>query len=754
MGTGLGLELYNRKEWPAIYQTVSEILKQGKEQYQHLFYPLSENEPPPILYLFHLLDLIDERALFEDLLTTIGQLEQPDDFKPWLTFLLAMQGKADQKTHQDPMSESLAFPPHLHPWLADGYATKRLEAKDAIGELTIDNYRSPEDIIASSPDWKWRQGFLVATIALRQSRWEQAMIFVQFLTDMAEEKLQTLQPVVYNLQGNVYLNQGRLDESCQMYYLALGEAWQYSNHMVSNRANNNIGLAYFHLGFYNEAERFLTNAIELVKDPNSKVLYVNNLAFTQLTQGKLKSSLHNYQRAQELLAHMPQSSSVEGYVKLGFGIHEASRGMIDQALPLFNQALERFVTFGNVNGQTYLHAIVGKAFFDNREFQLADFHFRTFVAMMVETQTFRLYFNYYAEFVLCLMDLGRRVEAKNHLIQLQMIAADNIGNRILRAWFSYVSGVYYLTDLDLPIAEELFYEVLTLTKDNGPFDLSLRTLITLCELFLRKYLLSGDESLIEKVQDLFDLADEVGSYHEIFPTIIFVKLYKAMLAAHKKGWKEARILIDQANQFIDQSGQTSLKIHLQTTAEQIESQRLLAGDFARGLVSSLRVGAGRLSRGVGNYRLDDSELGLLLWREAEFGPDLEGLELPNGLVPNRSFSSTALFLGTLYMTMLRQVDGEGRYEGLFGPLPVPLPNKRMNSLVSSKKVGENEDKSFYVLVFLYAGNYEFDRAELTEELKFWWSSLSKIRAEGAEQDLKRLKEAVLPHIWKGMSHHG
>lgn len=705
--------------------------------------------PPPIFYLFMYLNHLGLTELLDVTLEKLDSLLSfRADLKVWVDFI-DLYKKATVVLPPDlkqTLEECMEDQTYDHPFLQEGIQALQVIYHQRTGGLDpIDTVLAEMD----SPLWLILTLSSFADVSWRAGNWSLAEMYLAKMEDLVGQyPLKIFQVNICNMRGNILLNQGQVDQAVQFHLQALDLAKTTHNQRSLQSITNNLGVDYFSLGQYLTSEQYLASASKMQESPQQRANSLNNLAFAQFSRGDLSKSYEAYKEAETTLAEIKNPNIITGgFVRLGFGLHRAARGEVEEALPLFNEALAIFVNHNNIHAQIYLHGMVGALFYDSQDFDLAEIYFQQFLEKLDQTRSYQTYYHYYCLYYLSLLDQRRYEEAEAHLALLSIIGARNKNNQVIKAWLKYVLGLKSLDNYRFPVAESLLQQVVHLTQVHGPFALTMRSAISLSELYLQRYLLSGDETLLQQVEGLLNLADSVGTENQIFPSVSYIKLYKAMIYAHRNEWGEVEKNVSEAQQFIDRSGHSHLKSRFQSMVEQINSQRLLAGDFARGLVNALRYGSGRQKVG---RKVTSSEVGLVLWKFSTTGPRPCAQLIPPGFVSHKIMDNSLTSLGTLFVTILGQ--GDQYHEGLFGPLPVPLPDENLTAMVSSKIVDDSSQrdrrllaKNYCVLAVLLHDKAFVDQSALKTQLTEWWHNIgdiSSFRRRYLEELVPQLLTAV------------
>lgn len=629
----------------------------------------------------------------------------------------------------------------LSSWVRDGVEWLRIDLLFRVGELGL--YES--DYSWSHPWWEWQQRFVRAKHMRVSGEVEPLEDYLDALDAYAHEHgLGICLVASYNLRGTHFSVQGKFDRATECYQKAINETEVTGNLRYAPMSVNNLGVVYLNLGDYTNAESFLLRAYDLNVSLVDKANSLSNLGLSQFLRGDYSASVDTYDRCRRLLEEVDGENYVTGMLKLGLGLNAANRGDNSEALPLFNQALDNFTRFENLNLQIYLHAMVMQVFYDTNEYALAVLHQKRFHPLLERTKSYQTFFPYLCTYVLILLDQQKVVEAKAELDRLQFIAAASQPNRLVRAWYNFAIAALQRDIYNFDAAFELYSDVVAQTRVKGPFSLLLRSYIALAELNLRKYIINREPQLLELVERYLAEADWVGEENPIYPTSIYVKVYRAMLAANQQDWSEVERFLADVEQFVQRKDQFSLRKHLTSLVDQIRNQRLVAGDLPRGLVTALLLGTGRR---IAGEAFQPTDLGLWVWKMGPQGPEVVDSEVPDALIPRSKQEMAGLLMGTVFISVLGQ--GDMYHEGLFGPLPVPLPDSEVRCLLVSKVLRDSSQEDHrlagrnYVLVGLvYPNSAEVERSIIQRLVTDWFNDLTDL-ALYRKDSLEELRNNLL-----------
>ncbi|MFW9930391.1 MAG: hypothetical protein ACFFD1_13425, partial [Candidatus Thorarchaeota archaeon] len=133
---------------------------------------------------------------------------------------------------------------------------------------------------------------------------------------------------------------------------------------------------------------------------------------------------------------------------------------------------------------------------------------------------------------------------------------------------SFIEGIFQRDICNLHSAEKLIYQTIKETSIKGPYGLLLKSMIALSDVYHQKHILTGNNIYLDNMESILNQADEIGYRNPIFPTILFIKVYKAILASSKRQWDLVDNILQEIFQYISDQSKLSLKESILSIAEQ------------------------------------------------------------------------------------------------------------------------------------------------------------------------------------------
>jgi tetratricopeptide (TPR) repeat protein len=637
-------------------------------------------------------------------------------------------------------------PDYNHEWYQEAFLWFMINFKfnskkmiQSISEINLDQ------VVSIDPFWQCQINFSRAWNGIFAADYDKVYeLFYKIQKTINEYKLEICLPNLHKHQGVYYGSRGLTDESLVWFEAALASGREINDKKVIATTENNLGLVYQSLGDFEMAEKYLLLSLQQMPSVRTQVSSLTNLAYNFYLKGALEKASQAYNQANELLKKLPKESPMQGEVKLGLGIIKNVEGNHKEALPLLNEALEVFTKYNDIEAQIKFHGTLVQLFYDSHEFSLVELHYKEFTKKIDLIKSYQNNFSIFAINVLVKLDQKKLNEARQSLEELKELGKNYSKNRLVRIWMNFIQGVYERDLCNLNNAEHYLYKTIQETSEKGPYSLLLRSMVALSDIYHQKYILTNNSIYLDNMESILNQADDIGDQNPVFPIILYVKLNFAMLAASKKEWNTVDELTEEVKQIVSEHGRFSLKKNILTILEQIGSQKYLSGDLSAGMSSLLFIGMGRKAKKV---IFNENALGIVMWKLTDEGADPIAIHVPKEVIPEEFVEVALLLMGQLYVAVLGQ--GEFYHEGLFGPLPVPMPNTEFRCLLSSRSIKDSSQtdsrlrrKNYALIGLVYARTIELDVVALNEILSSWWEGFNDL-AEFTNDKFNVLKRDLL-----------
>ena len=573
---------------------------------------------------------------------------------------------------------------------------------------------------------------------------------------ISDNKLKIAWSKYYNVLGIYQIKSGRILDSIQSFSKGIEIAEILESEYILAQLYCNLGNTYLELGYYNNAEKLYQKAFQLQSSSKIiKCVILNNIGYCNYCKGDFNRSLSSYSQAKELIKtiNTKRVNSILGFTNLGFGLHKSREAKIEEAKEHFKVALEMFKEHNDNHGEIYTHGMVARVFLDIQEFEIAEKHFKLFLKKIEQTNSYENFFSFYCLYIQFLLDKNAKEDEKlieKHLRNLEIIASKNKDNLNLQNWYKYIQANLEEKQFNLSSAEEKLKSIITQSQKFENCELTLRSIISLSEVLIRKYTILKEEALLEEIFDYLSLANNKVDLNPIFPMNIYIKIYLAMIYSQKRKWEEVDELLAKCREILELSG-TKKDHYFYDLLNQIEGNKVIFGDLSKGLIQAFNLGLGKF---FSKEKFKESEIGLIIWKFTDYGPSVISKSVPEKLVPREQLEVTAVLLGTLLTTLIGQ--GEKYHEGIYGPLPVPSinTNEQIFCQVNTKIVKDSsqtderlKDKNYVIIAVLYGRNDDIDRLMLINTLKKWWKTISDLGSDNTTNFVS-LKQIIVNNVPK------
>ena len=727
------------------------------------FLNLIKEEKPhytTLIEILNILNFLERNDKFLDLLEKIkSNLNSMKEFIPWYHFFLNLitLSTKEPKIIFEEIDKYQKTSNKLPKLLREGFIWQKTEVSykvDLSNDENINYYHILENI--SNVWWYWRIIYIQADNLLRKGKFEELQeVFKNMKEFITENQLNIAWPKFYNIVGIYFTRSGKLFESIKYYKKGIEIAKLLKSDSILSPLYINLGTTYVDLGNYNKAEEIYKSAYQLQSQKHVKATLLNNLGYFNYCKGDFKESLLSYSKAESILDNIEgiRAKRTLGFIHLGFGLHKSREAKIEEAKEHFKVALEMFKEHNDNHGEIYTHGMVARVFLDIQEFEIAEKHFKLFLKKIEQTNSYENFFSFYCLYIQFLLDKNAKEDEKlieKHLRNLEIIASKNKDNLNLQNWYKYIQANLEEKQFNLSSAEEKLKSIITQSQKFENCELTLRSIISLSEVLLRKYTFLKEEALLEEIFDYLSLANNKIDLNPIFPMNIYIKIYLAMIYSQKRKWEEVDELLAECRKILVLS-ETKEDHYFYDLLNQIEGNKVIFTDLSKGLTKAFNLGIGKF---FSKEKFKESEIGLIIWKFTDYEPSVISKSVPEKLISREQLEVTTILLGTLLATFIGR--GEKFHEGVYGPLPVPSinTNEQIFCQVNTKIVKDSsqtderlKDKNYVIIAVLYGGNDDIDRLMLINTLKNWWNEIEDLIFDNSA-NFYHLKDMIIDNVAK------
>ncbi len=186
-----------------------------------------------------------------------------------------------------------------------GKATKNFEYERALSYLqTMEEIWNSKGLPTYSPDLRFKLLNEKGKVLSKLGRYSEAVREYQRLLDFCQEQQLSAEKVEVFLEiGQLLVRTGEMDRALGYIHRALGGYRRLDNRLGMCKSLRNLGVIYFELGEFDDAEAAFEEAIAIAQHEGLSILYAdisNNLGTIKNIRGNWKAALECYTRAHDL----------------------------------------------------------------------------------------------------------------------------------------------------------------------------------------------------------------------------------------------------------------------------------------------------------------------------------------------------------------------------------------------------------------------------------------------------------------------
>ncbi|MGD8545356.1 MAG: tetratricopeptide repeat protein [Candidatus Bathyarchaeota archaeon] len=367
-------------------------------------------------------------------------------------------------------------------------------------------------------------------------------------------------------KGIIYWYRGELNQALEHYQQSLKIKEELGNRKGIADSLNNLGLVYWSKGELNQALEHYQQSLKINKEIGNKkgiAVLLNNLGNVYRLRGELNQALEHYQQSltiseklgdkqditkslnnlgtiyrlkgelNQALEHYQQSLTISE--KLG-NKHDIAlalnnlgdvydlKGELNQALEYHQQSLKINKEIGNRLHIALSLCNVGSIYMKKENADLALEYYQQGLSIYEELGNEPLSAVVLSELVWFTLENDKSTLAKQYLQRLQQIK-DQTDNRIIDQRYRVAKALSLKTSKrsrHKAEAEEILEQVIE--EEISDHSLTVTAMIHLCDLLLSELKMTGDEEVLEKVEDLthrlLDIAQEQSSHSLLTETYL------------------------------------------------------------------------------------------------------------------------------------------------------------------------------------------------------------------------------------------
>ena len=337
--------------------------------------------------------------------------------------------------------------------------------------------------------------------------------------------------------GDIYFRQRGLDQALEFYEKSWVIREELGNKRLIAESLNSIGLAYSHKGELDQALEFFEKSRVISEELGNKrpiTLLLNNIGYIYHQKGELGQALDIFKEGL-VLSEEERYTSQTAHSLWGLGIVYQELGELEEALDAHKQCFVMLEEIGNKLGIAYIL------------FHLVD------VAI----------------------DLEDIEQAREYLSELQLINEQeedmlvDLQCRLAEALILKTSK----RRKSLTKAQEILNEIVEEGKEEiilGEY--TVKAIINLSELLLKELQSTGEEEILEEVEETVDKLLEIAKKQQSYTFLTESYWLKAQLALVKLDLNEARNLLSQAQKIAEERGLERLARKISSEHDQLLNQ--------------------------------------------------------------------------------------------------------------------------------------------------------------------------------------
>lgn len=530
-------------------------------------------------------------------------------------------------------------------------------------------------------------------------------------------------------KSSILTRLGKVDNAILLLEKAIISAEKHHNDYILIRSYNDLGICFGRSGNLDSAQNYFIKCLELSQRRDNKFFIASsntNLAIIYQLKGEVVEALN--------FAEQGLQNNIT--LKLDLYISEGYR------------------TLGNIQYSLGNHTLALEYY--NKSLKLREISANDF---------FQAQILYHLIILLC--DLKNFSKAKSLLEKLEIINNNN-ENAIIHQFYKISNAVllrYKKSFFEKGTALEIFKEIAygEILED----ELSVFATLNLFELLLEEIKVFNNASTFKELLDLIEKLDLIATLRNSYSLIVQVYLLKSRFTLLNGDFSASKQLLETA---LNLTNEKSLKNLKSTVQSQLRLFMNLESSYKEFMLSnnnfSDRLEFIGLDNVVGLMRknqfgttiieqykkLSNDELGLIIWKITNLGPEAFGVNVPEELISSDQLNFILPYMGPLFTSVLGQ--GDAYHQGIFGPLPIPLRREKdpLDALIASKiiKDSEQEDirqdgKNFLVLGIIFPSRMHLARYELSLILNVWWETIVDV-AYFNDLYLENLRKQLLEEL--------
>ncbi|MCG3218104.1 MAG: tetratricopeptide repeat protein [Candidatus Heimdallarchaeota archaeon] len=337
-----------------------------------------------------------------------------------------------------------------------------------------------------------------------------------------------------NNKGLVYVYKSELDQALEFHEESLTIREELKNKQLIAQSLNNIGFIYHKKGELNQALEYYEKGLPIFKEKRLIAHSLNNIGIIYRLKGELGHALEYYEKSLVIREEAGNKQDI-AYSLINIGVLHQELGALDMALNLLNQSLVIQKEIGN--------------------------------KLDVASLLFLL--------ITVTIDLEEIKQARGYLTDLQLINEQE-DNKLVNLSCRLAEALVLKTSKrrkNLVKAEEILEKIIEETEEEIiEHRLTIQALVNLSELLLEELRLTGEEEILEEVEEKVDKLLKIAKEQQSYTILTESYWLKAQLALVRLDLKEARNLLTQAQAMAEDKGLEKLARKISSEHDQLLEQ--------------------------------------------------------------------------------------------------------------------------------------------------------------------------------------
>jgi tetratricopeptide (TPR) repeat protein len=379
---------------------------------------------------------------------------------------------------------------------------------------------------------------------------------------------------VLNNIGVIYLRKGALDSAIEYYKKSMEIREELGNTHDVAESLNNIGMVYQQKGELNQALDYFEKSLDMRREVGNKrniAHSLSNIGKLYEEMGVLEVALDFFKQSLVILDEL-ENKSDKATLLNNMGILFYHKGELSQALEYYEKSLA--IRKGLDNNQKLAGSLynTGELYQEMGKLELALDFLKQSLTIYKEIgnklyQTYSLF-----RLIDVAIDLGEDEQARDYLTDLQLINQQEENKRV--SLYSRLAEALILKNSkrrkNQTKSEKILEEILD--EEIVDHHLTVKTLINLSEILLDELKSTGEEEILEEVEEKVDKLMEIAKEQQSHSLLAESYWLKAQLSLVQLEILEARNFMSKAQAIAEEKGLERLARKISSEHDQILEQ--------------------------------------------------------------------------------------------------------------------------------------------------------------------------------------